>query len=91
MNRRGFIRSIVATAAIATGLARTKLELVDDVVGRIDRACFTWWRTCSPVPNEIDVDTGRALEAAFKACTTGGGKPDIVWVSDQFLEEYRNG
>lgn len=30
MNRRGFLRGIVATVALTTGLARTRLELIDD-------------------------------------------------------------
>lgn len=61
MNRRGFVRSILATTAFATGLARTKLEVaIVDSWRAHDRAAVYYCGSHGLfVITDLDVAEGR--------------------------------
>lgn len=83
ISRRQTLRALLAGVAISTGLARTVLELVDDQP-----------LTFNGVPIYFDgfdetTVLERDLERAWAKVMTGGGKPDVVWISESQLEEVR--
>jgi hypothetical protein len=65
--RRDVLRALLAGVAIASGLARTELELMAD-----EREAYV---------------VERDLERAWLKLIRGGGKPDVVWITEQQLVE----
>ena len=62
------MRALLAGVAIASGLARTELELMAD-------------------EREAYAVLERDLERAWLKLIRGGGKPDVVWITEQQLVE----
>lgn len=83
VGRRDVIRAGLAGVAIATGLARAQLELVDDAPKPLTfKGVELVWDG-----EELLAAERRALERAWTAVNTGGGKPDYVWIRDDQLED----
>lgn len=71
--RRDVLRALLAGVAIASGLARTELELMAD-----EREAYV---------DELGAVLERDLERAWLKLIRGGGKPDVVWITEQQLVE----
>lgn len=81
LTRRDVVRGMLAGAAIATGLARTELELVNErrFYGPLT---FKGVQIFHDSPPEL-----AALERAWLACTNdGGGMPDFIVIREDELD-----
>lgn len=96
MNRRSFLRSFFATAAIATGLARTRLELVDDPEQLTYKGVpITWddprnWWLKSSHEVEYTGSMHEAMERAWLECIKPSTPPpDVIFCGHEGLMIYR--
>lgn len=95
MNRRGFLRGLLAGAAISTGLGRYRLELVDDALTwdtapGADRTVAAWWgarpRVDQPAAGELDEQLAAVLEQAWRDCTQASDDPpDFIYCDERTL------
>lgn len=80
-NRRDTIRALLAGVAIVTGLARAELELT--------RSSAAWWIRAEDDNVRIPLADEKTLEALWRACVSGGGKPDLIVCTPEALDAFK--